>query len=958
MKFKAFLENSFRWAFGILFLVAPVVYFWQQNQPPSKSQIQTADFESKSVIESGYQSFASDIYTSWKEVTKIPRKVATPFVLYWKVEEVLDDLEKELDPQVRKRVLESIDSDEFVNEVVPFLFSLKEQYAPGFGRSDSFADYIKSYFSKQAPGAVHTLFEYEHQKAAAGESKPSLFSFENKKMMAQMITLYDAIFLRPNVSPLLELNDPTPETIRDVQKIVTEFLKAMEKSMDPKSYPAEAIRHNLAHPEKLETLTITLITSVSIEAYKAYSVFASKVSRMENLRNWMKGELKKRHGGKLWDYLRYANEGRKYGVQIVVDGLQGHLIRSLALNKYNGPFMKQLKLDQEGPSQKPSGIEVRETTRPQQFHFLKSFQEKGITGPSERYLPHFRTIANRYEKSFAIYGTSSTPTISVRNLPIAWTGAPVAGPNSSGVPNFHFVDRRGNKGNGRAYYFFGNDAVLLERLTKESGMKTMFERLSGVVSVNCNAQYDSGAKSSFNPFLNLALGEKIRNFGDTLCMEIDLKARIEVEAKLRTLRADLLDFQENFQNDGFWIVDSLHEYRAGQIINQISELEDMGMPQYMLYYNPWSDHFAHGKGPFSDEVLSPTGELNRLDYWIGRMQEAYKKAGVYNRTLFAIAGDHGLTPVKYQLNPEVEIFDALNKDAPKGKPRIIVEKISSDEGEGPKMNNPLRPPSMRGKDVVIASTAGGNYMLDFFMWDLNSSFFFQPLYSDLKSWKTIAGERLPILNIITEKLKDSLDYLVVREEPSFPHEGKVRLMAYRDGKLANAFVTRKKNRILYQFESDLLDVKQPNVYSPEHYDKNLHQSLLDKCLKNVDPHNPESWCAEEDWTLLTSFTNRQDSVVQIAHLYDTDRAGTVNLFPKAGIGYNTIVPGRHAGEHFHEKDAMVAFWGAPTAKASQQLRTAANGSLAPTIYEWITGKKPEVGKDGWGYPSLLNKVTK
>jgi hypothetical protein len=562
-------------------------------------------------------------------------------------------------------------------------------------------------------------------------------------------------------------------------------------------------------------------------------------------------------------------------------------------------------------------------------------------------------MLNSSKNSIALYGISSTPTISVRNLPIAWTGASVAGPNSTGIPNFHFVDRKANKGNGRAYYFFGNDAVLLESLAKKAGMKTMFERLPEVVSLNCNAQYDSGAKASFNPFLNLALGEKIRNFGDALCVEVDLKQRLANEMELRKLREELLELEENIKDANF-MTRPFVKRDATQLIGQIANLEDQGMPQYVLYYNPWADHYAHGKGPFSDEILSPTGELNRLDYWLGQIQTIYKQAGLYNRTLFAIAGDHGLTPVKYQLNPEVEVFKYLIEK----KHPIVVEKISSDEGEGPKMNHPINPPSMRKKDVVIASTAGGNYMLDFFLTDASYSFYIQPLYQDLTHWKTLAGQKLPILDILTERLKDSLDYAVVREEPCSPQEGKVRLMAYRNGKPAKAFVTRKRDKILYQFESDLLDVLQPNVYSPEHYDQSEHQRLLDKCLKQVDKFNPETWCSENDWTLLTSYTNRIDSVVQISHLYDTDRAGTVNLFPKQGIGYNTKVPGRHAGEHFHEKDAMVGFWGAPTLRASQQLRSAANGSLAPTVYEWITGKKVVAGKEGWGYPSLLDQVTK
>ncbi|WP_159074860.1 hypothetical protein, partial [Vibrio cholerae] len=46
--------------------------------------------------------------------------------------------------------------------------------------------------------------------------------------------------------------------------------------------------------------------------------------------------------------------------------------------------------------------------------------------------------------------------------------------------------------------------------------------------------------------------------------------------------------------------------------------------------------------------------------------------------------------------------------------KIALEKISSDEGEGPKLTNALNAPSYQKIDVVVASTAGGNFMLDFF----------------------------------------------------------------------------------------------------------------------------------------------------------------------------------------------------------------------------------------------------
>ncbi len=124
-----------------------------------------------------------------------------------------------------------------------------------------------------------------------------------------------------------------------------------------------------------------------------------------------------------------------------------------------------------------------------------------------------------------------------------------------------------------------------------------------------------------------------------------------------------------------------------------------------------ADHFAHFTGPFSDEILMPTGELNRLDYWLTQISDVYQSANVYDRTLWGMAGDHGLAPVYYSLNPEKQVFETLQAelDYP-----LVIKKISSDEGEGPKITNALNYESNKEVDVVVASTAGGNFMMDFF----------------------------------------------------------------------------------------------------------------------------------------------------------------------------------------------------------------------------------------------------
>ena len=78
-------------------------------------------------------------------------------------------------------------------------------------------------------------------------------------------------------------------------------------------------------------------------------------------------------------------------------------------------------------------------------------------------------------------------------------------------------------------------------------------------------------------------------------------------------------------------------------------------------------------------------------------------------------------------------------------------------------------------------------------------------------------------------------------------------------------------------------------------------------------------------------------------------AGTVNLFPRNGVGYNSRVPGRHAGESFHEKNAFVALWGPAVLSDAELPRSAEGGSVPMAIFEWLSGTEPVRGQDGWGF---------
>ena len=185
------------------------------------------------------------------------------------------------------------------------------------------------------------------------------------------------------------------------------------------------------------------------------------------------------------------------------------------------------------------------------------------------------------------------------------------------------------------------------------------------------------------------------------------------------------------------------------------------------------------------------------------------------------------------------------------------------------------------------------------------------------------------------------------------------VLAPRDEARHRIWISRRAGRIHVRIEGeDVLGLSDPSPYSAQSADERAeHERLQRRCVEETDPENIASWCDEPTWRRLAGYTARPDSVGQLAHLYDSERAGTINLFPLAGIGYNTTVPGRHAGESFHEKDAFVGAWGTPLAGAPRErLATAENGSMPILVYEYLSGETTQQGEDGWGFPSLRERL--
>jgi len=896
----------------------------------------------------------SEIYDFAAWAKRLPYELAVPIIARAKLHAYVDDLD--LPPEVRARIRARIDSRGFVDEIIPFLLAVRDVYqAPTADAPEDFDTWLRAHFSPAdtIPGIEHSMFQWRPAAAQADAA----FGVD-PTLAAHLVEFYDALYLR-EAGAAAELDDQLACGRRDsdsarapvaqrVAPIVRDLLTEIRGRLAGNTELAAAVDGILADQERVDTISISLVHFIDELVCRHYRIFATRVLREEQLRKWMLAELDKPGGGRLWEYL---GEPRRFAALVVVDGLQGRLVETLT-QPHDSSFLAAVRREYaDTAASAPRTQQARPAPR-QQVDFLDATAARGFA--HDAYLPFFRRLF-RQPAGIAEVGVSTTPTISVRNLPIAKTGAPVAGAGATGVPNFHFIDRDVAPG-GRAYYFYGNDALQLVPLTRAAGMRTLFERLPELNSFSCAAQYDNAAHYSLDALLNLALGEKQRDFGEVRCFAA-LRRRAANERQLAKLRETLLATRANLSAALPWYrvlarsAQNDERALARNTIDHLAALEPESMPELLVYYNPWPDHFAHFKGPFSDEIISPSGELNRLDHWLGVLTGLYRDAGVADRTLFAMAGDHGLTPVFFLLNPEVEVFDRLRAEGVDFR----VVKISSDEGEGPKLTNPLHPPSMKGYDAVVASTAGGNYMIDLFV-DQGANWPRQPLHRDLRALRPLAGGRpVDIVEEIYARLDESLDYLVVREETCTPDTGTVRAIGRRGATRAEAFVQRRGDRVFYSYEgADLLDTDRLTPYETlSDAQRADHAALRTKCVEQPQPDAPQSWCSEDEWRRLTSYTTRPDSVVQLAHLYDTDRAGTINLFPRAGIGYNSVVPGRHAGETFHEKNAFAGVWGTPVAEASTtRPRSAVIGSVPAAVYEYLSGEAVAAGKDGWGYPSL------
>ncbi len=282
-------------------------------------------------VRSGAEVLATDIYRSLEWTVRLPGKAVMPFAVRQVVKSYIEDLE--IGDDVKRRLEERIDRDEFMDSTVPFLLHLSELYSTS-RETETFEQHVRAEFDelRSLPGFEHARFRWEEQAPEAAENAHPEAAADDERVRAVVIggivEIYDALFIENASDPLRTLESCTPETIERASVLVCALLESLAEQLPPGEL-REGLSKLSADEERIEALTISLGELIGEFAHRSFQRFLRLATREAELREWMLGELEKDGFGRLEDYLMQAPT-RRHAVLICVDGLQGHLVRALA----------------------------------------------------------------------------------------------------------------------------------------------------------------------------------------------------------------------------------------------------------------------------------------------------------------------------------------------------------------------------------------------------------------------------------------------------------------------------------------------------------------------------------------------------------------------------------------------------------------------------------------------------
>ncbi|MGH7137817.1 MAG: alkaline phosphatase family protein, partial [Pirellulales bacterium] len=530
-----------------------------------------------------------------------------------------------------------------------------------------------------------------------------------RKHVINALRLFDALFLR--VKPGAE-NEPVhwrydEAAYRDIKAIVREVAGEMLGRSDDalnrpdasKSEYVAAIEEILRDDERLSDFVEFFADFIRDLADNWLQSFVQRAERKRHRGEWVEDCIATRRYYAIADYARNQTR-RRLAVHIAVDGLQGKLLEGLAQLSQNDTagsgarYVKQIVTVHQQPSMSPASYppDERVGLPPLGTDVVKLTEEPD---DAPEFLENFKRLVFAPDAPAVIVNvaTVDTPSISVRNLPIIYSGHAVAGRFGTGIPNFSYLDRR----SGRGWYFWGSDVLDFRRVfaNRESeiphsrprpdcrGARTLFERLWRYNTLSAMPTVDTGALEKISAEVGTAIGEVQRNFIEKAIV-LRLRPRAKMEQELNERRRWLIEHRnlnDSFLGELLFSPVELKTFR--EHARFVAEHEDEGMPDYLLWYNPWPDHFAHGQGPYSDAIIGRKGEYDRLDWFFGQVVDVYRSLAAadgrgtyFDRTLFGVVSDHGLIYTPRVVSTEKLLFDGMRGEGIE----ITVQKLTHDEG--------------------------------------------------------------------------------------------------------------------------------------------------------------------------------------------------------------------------------------------------------------------------------------
>jgi len=351
--------------------------------------------------------------------------------------------------------------------------------------------------------------------------------------------------------------------------------------------------------------------------------FVQRQHRKQARLDWVQDRINRNQYYEIADYARDRSE-RRMVVHVVADGLQGKLLEGLVQlssgekegsgARYLAELVRLHQSSAMDPSRYGPG------TKSPLGRDIVELVEKAPNRPD--YLENFKkyVFASRAPVVTVAVATVDTPSISVRNLPIIKTGHGVAGPFGTGIPNFSYLDRA----SGRGWHFWGSDVLHMRRIVGNQedetlqgkkraegpGARTLFERLWRYDTVSSMATIDTAALERIAAEVGIPLGEVQRNYVEKVLI-LSFRRRARMERGLNERRRWLEDHRGlSYSFLGLLTYDSVDLRTFHDYARFLAEHEDEGLPDYLLWYNPWPDHFAHAEGPYSDAIVGFEGEYD------------------------------------------------------------------------------------------------------------------------------------------------------------------------------------------------------------------------------------------------------------------------------------------------------------------------------------------------------------